>query len=259
MSMLPTYHTDYPTPLALSEYCTVESIPTENISFASEMLHISLTLEEIESKSRNANHSTIIVEEYAPQQYKLLFGISSLIATFAAKNKQVSAIVLPPQHVHMLGPIFIDKHFHWESLDDIECAEAYQWLLEHYNCTTDMLAKIRNTSRPVISNYIRLLHLPDSIQALLRNKALQKSHCFELLRLPEKQDQLDWAEKIVTKNLSVRAVKDGITKQLPKLAKNMNIQIQSATEDSGSITIQYSSIEEKNKILAYLKRYRAKD
>lgn len=256
--MLPiSHHTDYP--INLSTYFTVISIPTENISFASEMLHIPLTLQEIEEKSKSSSNSKIIVEEFAPQQYKLLFGISSLITAFTTKEKQIPAIVLPPQHSHILGPIFIDKHFHWEELDDIECAEAYQWLLDHYNCTTEMLAKIRNTSRPVISNYIRLLHLPDSIQTLLRSKKLQKSHCFELLRLSEKEDQLFWANEIVAKKLNVRAVKESITKQLPKKENSLHIQLTQATEETGTITISYNSIKEKNILLAYIKRYRAKD
>ena len=45
-------------------------------------------------------------------------------------------------------------------LDEIECAQAYLWLKEYYQYTTEDLATLCSVSRPVISNQLRLLNLP---------------------------------------------------------------------------------------------------
>ena len=86
-------------------------------------------------------------------------------------------------------------------LNALEEAIAYRRLLDEFGHTQDQVATGLGKSRPYIANMVRLLELPNDVQALLRDKALSPGHARLLVGLP---NALELAKKIVADKMTVR-------------------------------------------------------
>ncbi len=93
-----------------------------------------------------------------------------------------------------------------EDLNPMEIALAYQHLTEQYGLTQERLSTKVGKNRSTVTNYLRLLKLPASIQLALEKRELDMGHARALLSLstPTQQNQL--YQRIKTENLSVRQV-----------------------------------------------------
>lgn len=99
-----------------------------------------------------------------------------------------------------------------EDLNPIEEALGYQSLLDEYNMTQDMVSKSVGKSRPVIANALRLLRLPEEIRKLVQKGELSAGHARALCAIADRNTQLELAEQIVAKQLSVREVEKLVAK-----------------------------------------------
>jgi ParB family chromosome partitioning protein len=90
-------------------------------------------------------------------------------------------------------------------LNAIEEASGYRQLLEEHGFTQDALGQRLGKNRSTITNALRLLTLPDSVQALVRDGALSAGHARALAVLPPDQAEA-FARRIVAQGLSVRDV-----------------------------------------------------
>jgi ParB family chromosome partitioning protein len=97
-----------------------------------------------------------------------------------------------------------------EDLNPIEAAQAYQRLLGEFGWTQEVLAQRIGKDRSSIANALRLLRLPDLIQADLRTGRLSMGHARALLGLPTAEAQLQLRERILTQDWSVRATEAGV-------------------------------------------------
>ena len=84
-------------------------------------------------------------------------------------------------------------------------------MLSDFGFTHDELAKKIGKSRPVITNTLRLLNLPPSVQKKLTSGALSMGHARALLGLTDLQEIERIANKIVAEGLSVRATEELIS------------------------------------------------
>jgi len=100
-------------------------------------------------------------------------------------------------------------------LNAIEEAEGYAQLARDFALTQQQVADVVGKSRPAIANALRLLELPDSVRALLRDGQLTSGHARALLGLPSEREILAAAQRIIAKNLSVRDT-ERITSQKSK-------------------------------------------
>jgi len=91
-----------------------------------------------------------------------------------------------------------------QDLNPIEEAIAYQKLISEFGTTQDELAKIVGKDRSSISNTIRLLALPLSVQNLLKERKLSAGHARAILSLENTEDQERLAKELVEAKLSVR-------------------------------------------------------
>lgn len=105
-----------------------------------------------------------------------------------------------------------------EDLNPIEEALGYQQLMYDYSMTQDQVSQRVGKSRPTITNTIRLLQLPDEVMDLVRDGKLSAGHARALIPLGSKATEL--ADKIVTGDLSVRAVENLVK----KMQKNSSIK-----------------------------------
>lgn len=100
-----------------------------------------------------------------------------------------------------------------EDLNAVEIALAYQHLLEQYNLTQDRLSERVGKKRSTVTNYLRLLKLPATIQLALQNRDIDMGHARALLSLENPKLQLNVFEEIQRDHLSVRKV-EGMVKRL---------------------------------------------
>jgi ParB family chromosome partitioning protein len=100
------------------------------------------------------------------------------------------------------------ENLHRSDLNPLEEASAYQQLLEDFGITQDELAERIGRSRPKITNTIRLLRLPASVQLKVAAGVLSAGHARAILALEFEAAMEAMADKVVKQGLSVRAVEE---------------------------------------------------
>ena len=95
-----------------------------------------------------------------------------------------------------------------ENLDAIEIALSYKGLISECNLSQENMADRVGKKRSTVTNYLRLLNLPDLIQLGLREKKISMGHARALLAVDDKDLQILIFEKIIEEKLSVRRVED---------------------------------------------------
>jgi len=100
------------------------------------------------------------------------------------------------------------ENVHRADLNALEEAAAYQQLAEEFNLTHEEIAKRVGRSRSAVSNSLRLLQLPPSVQRLVRDRSISMGHARALLATPDRARQEQLAKQIVAEDLSVRAVEE---------------------------------------------------
>ena len=93
-----------------------------------------------------------------------------------------------------------------ENLNSMEIALAYQHLMEQYSLTQERLSERVGKNRSTVTNYLRLLKLPASIQMGLKNRQIDMGHARALLTLDNPALQLKVYDEILQGGLSVRKV-----------------------------------------------------
>ena len=102
------------------------------------------------------------------------------------------------------------ENLHRDGLNPLEEAAAYQQLIEDFGLTHEAVASQVGKSRTSVTNSLRLLQLPPSIQKLVHEGRLNMGQARALLATPDRAFQEQLARRIVEDDLSVRAVEDAI-------------------------------------------------
>lgn len=110
--------------------------------------------------------------------------------------------------------IALTENIQREDLNPIEEAQAYQKLIESVGLTQEALATRFGRDRSYITNYLRLLKLPDDIQRLVEEGRLSTGHARTVLGLPDADQQRRAARQVIEKGLSVRATEALVKKLL---------------------------------------------
>jgi ParB family chromosome partitioning protein len=91
-----------------------------------------------------------------------------------------------------------------QELNAIEEAHAYKRLIESLGLTQEMVAQRVGRDRTFITNYLRLLRLPEDIQQLVEKEQISMGHARALLGVDEPDIQRKLAKDVMDKGLSVR-------------------------------------------------------
>lgn len=102
------------------------------------------------------------------------------------------------------------ENLHRSDLNALEEAAAFQQLIEDFSLTHEEVAKRVGRSRASISNMLRLLQLPPTIQRALQTDQLSFGHARALLGTPDRTFQEQLARRAIAEGLSVRAVEDAV-------------------------------------------------
>ena len=156
-----------------------------------------------------------VVRQTTPGKYELIMGERRFRAAKAAGLKTIPVIIRQTPDNELLREALIEN-IHRSQLNALEEAAAYSQLLTDFNCTHDELAQKLGRSRPLISNTIRLMNLPTSVQQKLASGVLSAGHARALFGLSDASAIEKLATRIVTEGLSVRATEEIISSGAPK-------------------------------------------
>jgi ParB family chromosome partitioning protein len=116
------------------------------------------------------------------------------------------------------------ENIHRSQLNPLEEAAAYQNLINDFNYTHEELAAKIGRSRSLVTNTLRLLNLPASVQRRVAIGVLSAGHARALLSLVETADIEALANRIVAEGLSVRATEEIVAMSESKGAREKNRQ-----------------------------------
>lgn len=151
----------------------------------------------------------VVVREIADGRYELIMGERRLRASKQAGLTTIPAIVRETPDDAMLRDALLEN-LHRQQLNPLEEAAAYQQLLEDFGATHEQLAERIGRSRSQVTNTIRLLNLPPTVQKRVAAGVLTAGHARALLGLDDAEAQERLASRIVAEGMSVRAVEEAV-------------------------------------------------
>jgi len=146
--------------------------------------------------------------------YELVAGERRLRAAKEAGLAKVPVVVKAYTDQQIME-IALIENLQRENLNPIEEAEGYQKLLDYCSYTQEELSKKIGKSRPHVTNLLRLLQLPVKIREYVSQNKLSMGHARALIPVQNEDVQLQLANDVVAKELSVR--------QLEEMVKQLNV------------------------------------
>ncbi|GAA5124065.1 ParB/RepB/Spo0J family partition protein [Pseudonocardia adelaidensis] len=151
----------------------------------------------------------IVVREIGTGSYELVMGERRWRAAQRAGLTTLPAIVRKTGDDAMLRDALLEN-IHRVQLNPLDEAAAYEQLLAEFGVTQTELADRLGRSRPVVTNTIRLLKLPVSVQRRVAAGVLSAGHARALLGVEDAGQQEDLAARIVAEGMSVRATEEAV-------------------------------------------------
>ncbi len=148
-----------------------------------------------------------VVRSIGNGKYQLIMGERRFRAAKLAGLKSIPVIIRQTTDDQLLREALIEN-IHRSQLNPLEEGAAYQQLLTDFSYTPDELAAKLSKSRPAITNTIRLLNLPPSVQRKVAAGVISAGHARALLSLTDEKEIENLANKIVAEGLTVRAVEE---------------------------------------------------
>lgn len=146
----------------------------------------------------------LVVVEIGEGHYQLVAGERRLRASQLLGLERVPVIVREEIDDRKKLELSLIENLQREDLSPLEKAVAYKKLAEEFNLSHQTIAERMGKSRPVITNTIRLLGLPEAIKKALNEGKVSESHCRVILGYKAEEDQMKIFYGIVERNLPTR-------------------------------------------------------
>ncbi len=217
----------------------------------------------------------VVVRPLKAGTYELIMGERRLRASERAGQGTIPAVIRKTDDDSMLRDALIEN-VHRADLNPIEEALAYEQLLEEVGCTKEELSTRIHRSRPQISNTLRLLGLPTSVQTKVAAGVLTAGHAKALLGLDSPAAMEALATRIIAEGLSVRATEElvvldkhtgerRVVERTPRLPSDQERSLSASLSDhfdtrvkvnigrnKGKITIEFATGEDLERIMAII-------
>jgi len=217
----------------------------------------------------------VTVSKLPTGKYRLISGERRYRAAKIADLKDIPAYVRQADDQQLLELALLEN-LQREDLNAMEIALSYKRMMEELNYTQEQVAERMGKERSTVANYIRLLKLPPDIQVAVRSNQLSMGHARALINVDTVDKQLYLFNEIKTKGLSVRQteelvrrlykenapVKNSVKPSLPEAFKRIEdnlashfstrVKLNHNKKGEGSISIEYYSLQELNKLLDQL-------
>lgn len=253
-----------------AEHETLLEIPIDQVHVNPNQprkLFDSSALQELASSIQASGVIQPVVVRRVNGAYQLIAGERRWRAARQAGLERIPAVVRDATDAESLEMALVENLLR-EDLNPMEEAEAYQKLLAQFGWTQEELAQRIGRDRSSIANSLRLLRLPEVLQADLRAGRLTMGHAVALLSLTSPADQLRLREEILAHSWSVRATEQSAraaqeasgTPRRPKAARRRSAELVAVedalqralmtrvrvtgTERAGTIHVAYANAEE---------------
>ena len=215
-----------------------------------------------------------IADSHTGVRFEIIAGERRWRATQIAGLENIPAVVRTIADSEAVAVALIEN-IQRENLNPLEEANAFQRLIIEYEMSHQEVANSVGRARASITNALRLLDLPSSVQELVNKKMLTMGHARALLSIQDRGMQLEVANLIVEKGLSVREaeglVRKIVDKKKPKQQKTAvdpdiqrlekdltntlgaRVSIKHKKSGGGTLSIKYSSSDELEGILSKIR------
>ena len=146
----------------------------------------------------------LVVSRTADSRYRLIAGERRLRAAERAGLQTVPAVIKELMKEGDALQIALVENIQREDLNPIEEAVAYHQLHDEFGLTQEEISRRVGKERSTVTNFLRLLRLPDSVKKLLAGGQLSMGHARALLAIDSARRQEALAERVVKNNLNVR-------------------------------------------------------
>lgn len=216
----------------------------------------------------------LTVRKLGYDRYQLISGERRFRASQMAGLTEVPAYIRIADDQEMLEMALVEN-IQREDLDPIEVSLSYKRLIDECNLTQEQLSEKVGKQRSTVTNFLRLLKLPASIQKALRDREITMGHAKALINIDNEDRQLAIFALALEQDLSVRQIEDLARgeklKLSPKVSKvekslssedkliakslekifNQSYQFKRNAKGGGSITLAFSNEEELKHIVSF--------
>ncbi len=206
-------------------------------------------------------------------RYELIAGERRLRASKLAKQKTVPVYILDIKTDAEMLELAIIENIHRQQLNAIEVALGYKRLIDDCDLTQEQVAQRVAKDRTSVTNYIRLLKLPDYVQKAISTEQVSMGHARALINVEDQKFLKEVFQQIVDENLSVRQVeklvKAGPQQKKKKTSANekpldinvaeveqrlrmvlsTKVALKEKTKGIGEIVIEYYSYDELDRLI----------
>lgn len=210
-------------------------------------------------------------------EYQLVSGERRMRAAQRVGLSSIPAFIVDVQSDSEMLELALVENIQREELNPIEIAHAYQRLIQECHLTQEEIGKKVGKDRSTVTNFLRLLKLPEQIRDGLRKGQLRMGHARALLGLETEREQLKLYEQIVKGGVNVRSVErttrvkkgkparhgrhgTGIHSVEEQLKRTLGtkVKVYSKSGGKGEIVIQYFSPDDLERIIDLIleKRHR---
>jgi ParB family chromosome partitioning protein len=211
----------------------------------------------------------------ASERYEIVAGERRWRAAQMAGLQEIPAIIRDVPDEGAIAMALIEN-IQRENLNPLEEARALDRLIREFELTHQAAADAVGRSRAAVSNLLRLLELSDKVKSLLESRQLEMGHARALLSLADEGRQLQAAEQIVQKGLSVREA-EGLVRRMQQVKSKTpaktaapdadvrrleveiaeklgaRVHIDHRARGTGKLVIAYNSLDELDGILKHIK------
>lgn len=191
-------------------------------------------LHELAESIKNYGVFQPIIVKKSIRGYDLIAGERRVRASKLAGLEKIPAIVKDFSD-ELMREIALLENLQRENLTSIELAWAYKGLIDSLHITQDELANRIGKSRSSVTNILGLLNLPSSVQNMVLDGKLSMGHARELSKLEDKNQIIEYANKAVNENLSVRDIEE--------LGRNKEVKKKNPIIKKDSSNSEYAYIE----------------
>ncbi|MDP2038210.1 MAG: ParB/RepB/Spo0J family partition protein [Ignavibacteria bacterium] len=156
----------------------------------------------------------VTVRRAQGNSYELISGERRLRSCKEIGIREIPAYIIKVDTKEAMLELSLIENIQREKLNAIEIANAYKRLMDECNLTQEEIADKVGKDRTTVTNFIRLLKLPQRIQQSLAKDEITTGHARALINLTNEIQQIELLEKMIKHSYSVRKVEEEVRKFL---------------------------------------------
>ena len=218
-------------------------VPIENIETNPFQPRVEFDPEELMDLAKSIKTFGLIqpvtLRSMGDSNFQLISGERRLRASKLAGLKEIPSYIRVANDQEMLEMALVEN-IQRTNLNPLEVAISYQRLIDECNLTHEEMSTRVGKNRSTITNYIRLLKLPPSIQDAIRNSKLSMGHARALAGVENTAIQLKVFHSIINEGLSVRA-----TEKLTKDLQSSNLTKSFKKQENQALPAEVKTIKDR--------------